>query len=240
MEEYLMFCDETKKTTGNEFFIFGGFAVTRKYYSEYIIPEINALKKKHFGDCNIIFHYTEMKNNKGDFHILTDPHKRNAFYSDYRTLIASLDITTFIVYYNQDVMQDLYNKKSNGHYNIGFMKLLENYIHFLIDKSGYGCAIIESRTLYENSILLDAFYDYKRTGSVYFRPDIVQKHISSIGFNIKEDNCIGLQIADFIPASISRVLNNKSDKQLIAKTFKQKLYKRTTEYEAILGLKSIL
>lgn len=240
MEEYLLFCDETKKTVGNKYFIFAGFAVTRKYYTEQMIPKIDDLKNKHFGSSDVVFHYTDMKNNKGKFAVLTDAQKRNDFYNDYRTLINGLDITTFGIYYDQNMMQSLYNKKSNGHYNIGFIKLIENYIHFLVEMNGYGSITIESRTLKENASLLGTFYDYKKSGSVFFKPDIVEKHISSVGFTIKEDNCIGLQIADFIPASFSRLLNEKSDKQLLGRTFKQKLYKNTTEFESVLGLKPIL
>lgn len=240
MEEYLLFCDETKKTSTNPYFVFGGLAVKRSNYINDVIPKINTLKRTYFSDTDIVFHYTEMKGNKDRFSVLSDTTKRNSFYTDFRNTISSLDFTAFAVYYNQDAMQSLYKKKSTGHYNIGFIKLLENYLHFLIENNGYGNIVVESRTLKENAMLLDTFYAYKNNGSVFFKPEIVQKHISSISFTIKEDNCVGLQIADFIPLSISRILNKQTDKQSMGRTFQQKIYKHATSLESIVGLKQLL
>lgn len=240
MEEYILFCDETKKTKNNDYFVFGGIAFKRKDYIKDVIPSINQLKHKYFNTTDVVLHYTDIKKNKGTFKTLTDSVKRNTFYQEFKNIIKNIDGTTFVIYYHQDMMQSVYNKKTDGHYNIGFIKLLENYLHFLVENNGYGNIVVESRTAHENSMLLDTYYSYKTNGSVYFKPDIISKYVSSLGFVIKEDNCIGLQIADFIPASICRVINHQSDKQLLGQTFQNKIYKRGTALENIVGLKNLL
>ena len=59
-------------------------------------------------------------------------------------------------------------------------------------------------------------------------------------FIVKGDNCIGLQIADIIPARLMRLVNNKSDDFLLTKTFQEKLYCYNTNKQNILGLKNLL
>ena len=70
MEEYLLFADETKPTKSNPFFCFAGVSIQRKYYEDTFIPQINALKQKHFGKTDIVFHFSDMKKNRKEFSIL--------------------------------------------------------------------------------------------------------------------------------------------------------------------------
>ncbi len=64
--------------------------------------------------------------------------------------------------------------------------------------------------------------------------------MATIGFIIKGDNCIGLQVADIIPARFMRIINQQSDNYLLNKTFHEKMYCFDTPKEKILGLKNLL
>lgn len=70
MDEYLLFADETNPSDTNPYFCFSGISISRKYYEDIFIQQINQLKKKHFGTTDVIFHFTDMKKNKKDFHKL--------------------------------------------------------------------------------------------------------------------------------------------------------------------------
>lgn len=241
MEEYLLFADETKPTKSNPFFCFSGVSIQRKYYEDVFIPQINSLKKKHFGKTDIVFHFTDMKKNRKDFSILQDETKRNLFWDEFVEIIKNSPIDILGVYFNDTSMSKLYSGNSHSNYDIGFYALLDNYVHYLKTKDSYGQICIESRTLKENSYLQKTFFEYIENGSVYFSKKDTNTYLTSLGFIIKEDNCIGLQIADIVPSQLLRYERGiKKDFHKLAKTLSAKIYNFNTDYEHILGIKNIL
>lgn len=79
LTEYILFADETNKTPKNPYFCFAGLIIKRCDYEDILISKINELKQKYFGKTDVIFHYTDMKNNKGDFSTFVDSNIRNKF-----------------------------------------------------------------------------------------------------------------------------------------------------------------
>ena len=84
------------------------------------------------------------------------------------------------------------------------------------------------------------YYDYINDGSIYFSSTDTLKHLASIGFIIKEDNCIGLQVADVLPSRLMRMVNGLKDNYRLDAAIKTKIYKSGTDFESIVGLKRIL
>ena len=241
MDEYLLFADETKPTKVNPLFCFSGVSIHRKYYEDYFIPQINALKQKHFGKTDIVFHFADMKKNRKDFNILQDESKRNLFWDEFVNIIDNSPIDILGVYFNDELMTKLYKGNSHSNYDIGFYALLDNYVHYLKSKNACGQICVESRTLKENSYLQKTFYEYINNGSLYFSAIDTNIHLTSLGFIIKGDNCIGLQIADIVPLQLLRYKKGiKKDFHKLAKTLSKKIYNFNTDSEFILGLKNIL
>ena len=240
MEEYILFADETDKTPLNPNFCLAGYAVKRSIYEEKIVPEINQLKTKYFGNSCVVLHYTEMKKNEDKFEVLKDITIRSKFWNEFVKIISKYDIIVFGVYYNVSHMKNLYKKCATSVYDASFYCLLENYLHFLKSVDGYGSICIESRTFAENSILQDRYYDYLNNGSIYFKNTDAKNHLANLGFIIKVDNCVGLQLADFIPVQMMRIINGNKDYYAMGKMFQKKIYKCGTEYENMVGLKKII
>lgn len=238
--EYILFADETKKTPKNPYFCFAGLIIKRCDYEDVLVPKINELKKKYFGKTDIIFHYTDMKYNKRDFTSFRDSTVRNQFWTEFVNIIKTIDFTTIGVYFNQNMMKELYKDSGTRSYDIAYRHLLENYMHFLKEKNGVGSICIESRTFKENMFLQRNHFDYIEHGSIYYDYKNTYQHLASIGFVVKGDNCIGLQIADIIPARFMRIINKQSDNYLLNKTFHEKMYNYGTPKESILGLKNLL
>ena len=113
-------------------------------------------------------------------------------------------------------------------------------MHFLIEHQGIGSVCIESRTFKENMYLERNHFDYTEKGSVYYDSKHTHSHLSTIAFVIKGDNCIGLQVADIIPARFMRIINGQRDNYQLNKLFHEKLYFYGTEKESVLGLKNLL
>lgn len=181
-----------------------------------------------------------MKGNKGDFAKFKNPTMRNNFYNEFVAEIAKFDITIIGVYYNENLMKGIFGKGGTTNYDIAFRYLLENYLHFLKGKNAIGAICIESRTFNENMFLEANYFDYLNKGSIYYSPEDTKKHLASIGFIIKNDNCIGLQIADFIPSRLMRIVNRQKDNNNFDATIKTKIYMNGTEHESIIGFKKIL
>lgn len=205
-----------------------------------VTKEINSLKKRHFDSTDVVFHYSEMNNKKGIFEIFKDGETRKNFWSDFAPTIKDLDFTAIGVYFDQNKMSSLYKSKTVKCYNIAFVELLKNYLYYLKSVNGIGSICIESRSLNENAELQHIYYDFIQNGSVYFSQKDFEKHLSSLGFIVKGDNCIGLQIADILPSALLRKINGTKDFNNIGAIYRKKLYCYNTENQDILGFRNIL
>lgn len=217
-----------------------GLCFKRSYYENIVVPTINGLKTKHFGNTGVIFHYSDMNNKKNDFIKFKDQKIRQKFWTDYVNTVSKLDFTTFGVYFNQDDMKQIYGKGRSSNYDIAFVSLLKNYLHFLKNVNGIGSICIESRGFKENATLQQSYYKYLQTGSMFFPYEIYEKHLSTIGFIVKGDNCIGLQIADISPSALLREVNETKDFYGLGRKYREKLYFYNKPYQDILGMRKIL
>lgn len=240
MEEYILFIDETLKTSKNPYYCMSGICVKRNYYEDIITCEINSLKKRHFNSSDVIFHYSEMNNKKGVYKIFSDGTIRQNFWNDFAVTIKKLDFTAIGVYFDQSKMNSLYKSKTVKCYNIAFVELLKSYMHFLKNLDGIGSICIESRSFNENAELQHIYYSFIQNGSVYFSQQDFDKHLSSVGFVVKGDNCIGLQIADVLLSALLRKINGTKDFYNIGEVYRKKLYCYNTSEQDVLGLRNIL
>lgn len=240
MEDYLLFADESKPTEHIPYFCFAGISIERNYYENDLIREVNTLKIKYFKKTDVIFHFTDMKKNKREFSIFQDSTIRDNFWKDYVSLISKIPMDIIGVYFSDKIMSDLYKGNNHSNYDIGFYSLLDNYTHYLKSKNILGQICIESRTFKENSYLQKTYYEYLNNGSIYFSKYDTSKYLTSLGFTIKEDNCVGLQIADIVPSQLIRYAEGyKKDFYGLSKTLSSKIYKHDTSYEKILGVKKL-
>lgn len=136
-------------------------------------------------------------------------------------------------------MSSLFKTNQINFYNIAFVEIIRNYIHFLKENNGIGSIIIESRSFRQNAALQNDYYQFIKNGSWFYSAEDFQKHLSSLGFIVKKDNCIGLQVADFCPLALTKVLNARKDSFNLGKTYYNKLYKISTPELELLGLKKI-
>lgn len=153
MEEYILFLDETNKTTSNPNFCLAGMIIKRSVYEDVLIPKINQMKIDYFNNAGVIFHYTDMKSNKGVFNIFSDNSTRNKFWNELYNVLDKIDFTVIGVYHNAKLMKGAFSKGSTTNYDIAFRHILDLYMHFLKNNNAYGYICIESRTFKENAFL---------------------------------------------------------------------------------------
>ena len=238
--EYIMFVNETNKTNESDIFCLSGLIIKRSDYENNIISQLNNLKTKYFGKTNIIFHYTKMKKPKYNYPELTDPITRNQFYMDLVKIFNNNSITIVSSYFNKTYMNTLYDELTYSDYNVAFKYLIESFMHFLKKNNGSGMIIMESRLFSQNQMLQKTFNDYINNGSELFKANVIEKYIRCLGFIVKNENCAGLQLVDFVPSTIVRILNKEQDKFSMQKTISGKIYYANTKYQNLIGLRNIL
>ncbi|MCL1820039.1 MAG: DUF3800 domain-containing protein [Oscillospiraceae bacterium] len=241
MAEYILFLDETKSNADNPYFCLAGFAIMKDDYENVLIPAINDFKKKYYGDTNVVFHFTKMKKNINILGQLKPQTERIDFWADLHSAFELLPIITFGCYFDSKKAKDVYPRPKRGitEYDIALYYIAENYAHYLRSIGGVGSIILESRTMKENQKILDYFYSLQHNGTLLVPTEDIRRHISSIGFIIKQDNCAGLQVADFIPSSFITIKRGKLDYYGFGKLYTDKLYSSDNTDRDMLGLRKI-
>ena len=241
MEDYILFLDETSATNENPYFCLGGFITKRNYYESVITKEIRILKENHNIPMEVPLHYTEIKNSKKYFSIYKKKGgnaRRALLLQDFANLLKRLDIITLGTYGNVCDIKYVANNNRIHVYDVMFLSILDQYMAFLSKKEACGSVYIESRTFNEDAGLHKTYYNYLNNGSALFKSETICAHLGGMAFIIKNDNCAGLQVADFIPIGFTRYLNSKTNNFELNSIIVGKLYEHNTSYERILGLRN--
>lgn len=237
MADYILFLDEANVTSTNPFFCLGGIIIKRDEYENVLIPSINALKIKYFSETSVLFHYTDMKKNKGDFKKLMDGNIRVHFWNEFNNILKNIDFVTIGSYLEYNTFQETFNPVKNKHYSVAFIDLVNNYITYLrSQKKAMGSIIVESRQWKENADIQEVFHDIAVYGTALYSSEECSQYLSTIGFIIKKDNCVGLQIADFVPDTFVRTINGSNNFYNVSNNFINKMFSINGKYQNIVGL----
>ena len=223
--EYIIFLDETDSTIDNVYFCLAGFIISRKDYEESLIPKINDLKLNILKSPYVVFHYKDIRKNAHDFKILNNKGIRDNFWSSLCETLSNTELITLVSYIDVQSYRKNYPKEiALSEYHILFYEIINSYIHFLSSNNGTGSIMLESRETNQNRNLQSLYSQFTQYGTNLYLPLTVREYISTLNFNIKKDNCIGLQIADMIPLVFTRKLNKRSNPYKIYDTLLSKLY----------------
>lgn len=201
-KNYTLFLDETKANDNFPAFTLSG-VIINDLLNDIITENVEALKEKHFTDRNIILHEMDMRKRDKEFHQYTKKQIKD-FMEEFKKIYND-SITILGVTIKTDELNKFYSLDyQNDIYFIGLQIILENFCHFLLSNDGVGEIIVESISLQHDQKLKSLFYELLHTGTLFYTSDILQEKLLSISFKRKADKIIGLQIADFIPNSLSR------------------------------------
>ncbi len=142
---------------------------------------------------------------------------RRKFYTEFAKIFDCRKINIVGGSMNVDYMEKHYNirkitskeekiefRNETNKYLITLQLMLENYCHFLVVHNARGRIVYESISEIDNERIASKFYQIKLMGSMYITKQAMDKHLLGINFVKKEENNIGLQIADFIPNAFAR------------------------------------
>jgi hypothetical protein len=215
MKRYYLFLDESNTNGSNiKHLCLGGVIIEEEIYKKTIIKDINAIKNSVFGNSEVILHESEIRDAKDEYSEMRKPEKRNLFWNELNRVFSSGNITTIGAAINVEKYKSIYDGSSlNDEYFIVLQIVLENFIHFLQKNNAIGSVYIESRDYKKDKELRNIYYKIMANGTLYLNANSFQdKLLNNLNFTIKEDNNVGVQLADFIPGTLNRKCNNLNPK----------------------------
>ncbi|KZO00489.1 DUF3800 domain-containing protein [Pseudobacillus badius] len=209
MDSYILFLDEILPSGNLKYFCLAGYVVEQELYAKEIIPEINELKQELFGNTTVILHEAEIHRPERDtpYEIFKQAKFRNLYWDRIKEIFKKYNLYILSASIHEKDLKHLYPGMRDKYF-ICLQIILENYVNFLERHNGTGNITIESRNQSQNEQLQGHFYNLKATGTLFYEPKMLQKHLGTISFPLKAENNVGLQLADMIPNSLNRDLSN--------------------------------
>ncbi len=223
--DYILFLDESNVTKNNPYLLLGGLFLSRKEYKEILIPNILSCKEV-LNKPNIVFHYTDIIKKQKDFSFMCgDSEMCQNFWSKFSSSISSTKFKILTAYvdvnkYNIEYPKDI----CNDPYELLFSTIVNNYIHFLRKHNSRGSIVIESREETQNRKIQQYYFHMLKHGTNIYQSNAIEQYITTTNFLLKEDNCIGLQIADFIAYNCIKYVNKDKIKHNMQEVLLSKLY----------------
>lgn len=231
-KQYTLYIDESETSNSNNgqpHFCMAGAIINDKEY-HIVESAVNTLKRNVWSDLNnpenIILHQKNILDaSKGKLDVSKFPEYdrfrskgvRRDFYSEFSKVFdcgkisivgGSMDVNYMEKHYNvvkpsPKTQAKTFRNEANK-YLITLQLLLENFCHFLAVHNGKGRIVYEYISEIDNERMCSKFYQIKLMGSMYITKQAMDNHLLGINFVKKEENNIGLQIADFIPNAFAR------------------------------------
>lgn len=209
--DYLVFIDEsgdhglTNVQEAFPLFVLALVVVEADAYKSGVLPEINALKIKHFGHEGVILHEREIRKSEGPFRALNVPGARSAFLEDLSATIERLPFCAIACVIDKREFAARRPHSTSSPYDVALEYGLERVA---METDRYGVAancrvLIECRGKKEDAELELVFRricdgSNFRKRSLPYTPEFIPKSA----------NVAGLQIADLIAKPIGlRVLH---------------------------------
>lgn len=214
MNHYNLYLDESAPTGNIKFFCLGGCIIEENIYKKDITNYTNKLKNTIFGDTNVVLHEYEIREAKYEsYKVLKDIGKRNTFWKMMRNIFEKNEFYTICAAVYCKEYKRIYDSNYlNNEYFVALQVILENFAYFLEKHDAQGMVYVESRNPKDSEKLKSHYYTIVANGTLFLNKVLLQKRLLNINFLIKEDNVIGLQLADFIPNSSNRFCSGLEQK----------------------------
>lgn len=222
--DYILFLDESKQTTSNPYLLLGGIIISRNDYKNNLIPSIQNTKNI-LGNPNIVFHYTDITKKQGDFKIMCGNKEMcDNFWASLRNGLQNVNFKIISAYTDVKEYSKEYPKFSHNAYELLFSTIINNYIHFLSKNNSRGSIVFESREETQNRKIQKYYFNILQNGTNIYIPDAIEKYITTTSFTVKEENSIGLQIADIVAYNCLRHINKRKIKNGMWDILDSKIY----------------
>lgn len=210
MTKYRMYVDEvgnpdlgSSDNPNHRFLSLTGVICDLEFVASVLQPEMEALKRKHFGahpDDPIIFHRKEVLNAKPPFDKLVDTAVRKQFDSELLHLFASWQYVVISVCIDKKNHKETYSTWRYDPYHYCLAVLVERFTLFLRRRHSLGDVMAESRGGREDRRLKESFAKVWERGTDFMSAQDIQQVLTSKQLKVKtkSNNIAGLQLADLL------------------------------------------
>lgn len=218
MQKYYLYIDEcgdhNLKNYDPVFPIFTlcGILVTQENRKS-LVKAFENLKKDFFGTTDIVIHSVDIRKWRGSFSILEDDDVRQRFFARIEEILrqngAYVIVSCTIL--KEQLKKFCVRGEDNDVYGLSLSYLLERSIFYVDNKNEENpeiSVVVEKRGKKEDRKLLNYYNSLRNRGTKWVKPERLVDRIAAFTFKAKQDNVIGLQIADLIAYPITRHLLN--------------------------------
>lgn len=213
--EYYLFLDESKPNGSNiHHLCLAGLVIKKEVYETEVIPAVRTLKNQVFENSEVILHESELRAAKDQYSAMRKKEKREEFWEGMNAIFQDYSMTTLGAAIHLKDYKDYYNDSElNDEYYIVLQIVLENFVHFLRNNNAKGQVYIEGTNTTDDIKLRNTYHKIIAHGTLYYSANAFQDRLININFQIKADNNIGLQLADFVPGTLNRSCNALAPKK---------------------------
>lgn len=214
MSKYYLYIDEcgdhNLKTYDPVFPIFTlcGILMTRENRKS-LFKSFEDLKKDFFRTTDIIIHSVDIRKWRGVFSILRDDDIRVRFYAGIERILkqhgAYVIVSCTIL--KEQLTKFCVRGEEEDVYGLSLAYLLERSVFYVdnqIDENPDISVVVERRGKKEDKKLLDYYNHLRNTGTKWVKAERLTGRVDSFTFKSKQDNVVGLQIADLIAYPITQ------------------------------------
>lgn len=240
-ERYYLFLDESGDQNLANFdpsfpiFTLCGIVLSEEQL-QILSTQVNDLKRDFWGERKIILHSRDIRKCQNGFEIFFDLDTKQAFYTRINKILGQ-DIYTIICC---AILKEPYIRqygKLNDVYGQSLSFIMERTVFYLdgVKKSNVELTtIIEKRGKKEDAALLAYYNSLIDRGTYWVTAERIKSYFKSFQMKAKQDNIIGLQVADLIAYPITRHILDENAVNLSFDIIKRNIY---TKGDKLYGMK---
>lgn len=240
-EKYYLFLDECGDQNLANFdpsfpiFTLCGIVLSEEQL-QILSSQINDLKKAFWGDKKIILHSRDIRKCQNGFELFFNLETKQSFYERINEILGQ-DIYTIICC---AILKEPYIRqygKLNDVYGQSLSFIMERTVFYLdgVKKTNIELTtIIEKRGKKEDSSLLAYYNSLIDRGTYWVTADRIKSYFKNFQMKAKQDNIIGLQVADLIAYPITRHILDENAVNLSFDIIKRNIY---TKGDKLYGMK---
>lgn len=197
-------------------------------YDEYvkICRRLNKLKETFFSTREVILHSRDIRKCDGSFQILFDLDLKKRFYEELNEIISEAKFTIISVAIDKKKHIKKYGKIADNPYTICLSYVLERLVFCTDSTSGLNTVdiAIEKRGLLEDKQLISHYNEIMDRGTFHVEEKRLKQRISAFDMVGKNENNLGLQIADLCAYPLARHILNSNEPYIPYKIIADKIY----------------
>jgi len=186
----------------------------------------NAFKRKYFGTTEVILHSRDIRKCEGAFQILFDLELKTEFYRELNLLLKTSSYCLIGSGIQKEKHIKKYGKGAKDPYALSLSFVLERLIFYLdgLSKDAQVKIFVEERGKKEDHMLLSHFNSIMDRGTYFIDPQRLRRKVRDFSFHNKQENIVGLQIADLCAYPMARHLLRPQEPYVPFEIIEKKIY----------------